>query len=59
MREIANKLLTKGQSEAIRKYIEAVCEIQGVFVKKHFSMDVNLPHPSYLKLEIWVKNKVP
>ena len=36
MYEAANELLTKQQSEAVEKYIEAVYEAQGFFIKKAF-----------------------
>lgn len=36
MHKTANESLTKEQSEAFEKYIEALYEIQGFFVKKAF-----------------------
>ncbi len=36
MQKAANKLLTKEQSEVAQKYIEALHELHGLFVKKAF-----------------------
>ncbi len=34
--KIINELLTKEQNEAVEKYIDAICEIQGSLTKKAF-----------------------
>ena len=36
LQKIANVLLTKEQSEAVERYIDALYEIQSVFAKKAF-----------------------
>lgn len=34
--EMANGVLTKGQSETVEEYVDALCELHGCLVKKAF-----------------------
>ena len=52
LHEKANALLHQDQQEAVEKYIDALCDLNALFVKKRFAGDANLQFRFFWKREI-------